>query len=222
MPTLKFIQKNDKLYAVASALAIITIVYNIVEGAVSVLLGLEGGSMSLFGFGVDSFVEVLSGIGIWHMVRRIRNNGAEDLDRFEQSALRITGAGFYALTAGLAFTAAFDLYRGHTPETTFWGIVISLVSIATMQLLIRYKVKVGKQLNSDAILSDAACTRACLRLSVVLLIASAGYEITRIGGIDSIGTLAIAWLCRGEGKEAFEKANAKRLACACKGDCRSS
>lgn len=215
----QFPQKDKKLYAFASALALITIAYNIVEGVVSVFFGLEDGSMALFGFGVDSFVEVVSGIGIWHMVRRIRNKGSENLDQFEQTALKITGAGFYVLTIGLTVTAAVDLYRGHKPDTTFWGIVISVISIATMWLLIHYKVKVGKQLNSEAILSDAACTRACLQLSIVLLIASVGYELTHIGGIDSVGTFVIAGLCFREGKEAFEKAKAKSFACACGGKC---
>ncbi|HEX9021790.1 MAG TPA: cation transporter [Nitrospirota bacterium] len=222
MITIGFAQKNNKLYSYASALALITIAYNIVEGVVSVFFGLEDGSMSLFGFGVDSFVEVVSGIGIWHMVRRIRNNGTENPDQFEQTALRITGAGFYVLTLGLSVTAAIDLYRGHKPETTLWGIVIATISIATMWLLIHFKVKVGKQLNSEAILSDAACTRACLQLSVVLLIASIGYELTHIGGIDSAGTFVIAGLCFREGKEAFEKAKAKSFACACGGSCRTN
>lgn len=213
-------QEKRRLYSFASALALITMAYNIIEGVVSVFFGLEDGSMALFGFGVDSFVEVVSGIGIWHMVRRIRNNGSENLDQFEQTALKITGTGFYALTAGLAITSAVDLYRGHKPETTFWGIVVSTISIATMWLLIHYKVKVGKQLNSEAILSDAACTRVCLQLSIVLLIASVGYELTHIGGIDSVGTFVIAALCFREGREAFEKAKAKSFACRCGGDCR--
>ncbi len=219
MVSLGFVRNNKKLYSLAAALALITIGYNVVEGAVSVFFGLEDGSMSLFGFGVDSFVEVISGVGIWHMVRRIRNNESENPDRFEQRALTITGAGCYVLTAGLAITAAVDLNRGHKPETTFWGIVVSLVSIASMWLLIHYKMKVGKQLNSEAILSDAACSRACLQLSIVLLIASVGYELTHIGGIDSIGTLVIAGLCFREGREAFEKAKAKSFACACGGTC---
>ncbi len=222
MMSLGFARKNNKLYSFAFLLAIITIAYNILEGAVSVYFGLEDGSMALFGFGVDSFVEVISGIGIWHMVRRIRNNGSENPDRFEQTALRITGAGFYVLTAGLALTAAVNLYRGHKPGTTLWGIVISVISIATMWLLIHYKTKVGKQLNSDAILSDAACTRACLQLSIILLIASVGYELTHIGGIDSVGTFVIAGLCFREGKEAFDKAKAKSFACACGGSCPGS
>src|SRR5512143_57434 len=102
MISLEFIQKNKQLYAFASILALITIGYNIIEGAVSVFFGLEDGSMALFGFGVDSFVEVISGVGIWHMVRRIRNNGEENIDYFEQTALKITGTGFYVLAIGLS------------------------------------------------------------------------------------------------------------------------
>ena len=217
-----FVQNKTTLYKWASALALITILYNLVEGAVSVFFGIEDESFALFGFGLDSFVEVFSGVGIWHMVRRIRKNGEENPDRFEKTALRITGSGFYILTVGLAITAAVNLYQGHKPDTTFWGIVISLISICTMWLLIHYKVRVGKQLNSQAILSDAACTRACLQLSIVLLIASVGYELTGIGGIDAVGTLVIAGLCLREGKEAFGKVKAGSFACTCGGECRKA
>jgi len=216
-----FTQKNAALYRWASVLALITIFYNIGEGVVSVFFGLEDESFALFGFGLDSFVEVASGIGIWHMIRRIRKNEGEATDHFERTALKITGGGFTVLTVGLTITAVINLYQGHKPETTFWGIVISLVSIATMWLLIHYKVKVGKALNSQAILSDAACTRACLQLSVVLLVASAGYKFTGIGGFDSVGTLVIAGLCWREGREAFEKAKAGSFACACGGECKT-
>jgi divalent metal cation (Fe/Co/Zn/Cd) transporter len=214
-----FSHKTRSLYQWASVLALITIFYNIGEGLVSVFFGLEDESFALFGFGLDSFVEVSSGIGIWHMIRRIRRNEGETTDHFELTALKITGGGFYLLTVGLTITAVINLYQGHKPETTFWGIVISLISIATMWLLIHYKVKVGKALNSQAILSDAACTRACLHLSVVLLVASVGYTFTGIGGFDSVGTLVIAGLCFREGKEAFEKARAGSFACACGGEC---
>lgn len=213
--------KDPALYQWAAVLALITIFYNLGEGLVSVLFGLEDESFALFGFGLDSFVEVSSGIGIWHMIRRIKKNEGETADHFERTALRITGGGFYILTAGLAAMAVVNLYQGHKPETTFWGIVISLISIATMWLLIHYKVKVGRALNSSAILADAACTRTCLQLSVVLLGASLGYKYTGIGGFDSVGTLVIAGLCWREGKEAFEKAKAGSFACACGGACKT-
>ena len=87
-------------------------------------------------------------------------------------------------------------------------------------VLIRAKVKVGEGLNSPAILADAACTRACLQLSVVLLVASAGYRFTGIGGLDSAGAFIIGAICFREGKEAFEKARARSFACACGGKCK--
>jgi len=162
-------------------------------------------TLSLLGFGIDSFVEVISGIGILHMLIRIRNKG-EERDEFEKTALKITGTAFYILVAGLLATAVFNIYINHKPETTFWGIVISLISIITMSALIFFKMKVGKSLNSRALVADANCTKTCLYLSVILLAASIGYELTGIGGIDSAGALFIAYFSYKEGKEAFEKA----------------
>lgn len=206
-----------RLYKRASMLAVITVFYNLLEGLVSVAFGISDESIALFGFGVDSFVEVISGLGIWHMTIRLRAGGANQPDRFESRALRITGAGFYALAIGLALTAVVNLIQGRAPETTFWGVVISLISIITMWMLIRSKTKVGRALNSDAILADAACTRTCLYLSFVLLAASLGFELTGIGGLDSIGAALIAVISFKEGREAFAKA--KGRACSCAGAC---
>jgi divalent metal cation (Fe/Co/Zn/Cd) transporter len=210
-------QSQQKLYKTALALAFITMSYNIVEGVVSAWLGAGDESLSLFGFGLDSFVEVVSGAGIWHMVRRQREEKGEGRDVFERRALRITGYGFFVLAAGLTISGAYDWYSGHAPKTTVWGILISLISMLTMWLLIHYKIKVGTALGSQAIISDAACTKVCLYLSVVLLAASAGFEATGIGWIDAAGAFAIAWICLKEGREALGKA--KGLSCGCSCNC---
>src|SRR5512139_2208097 len=165
-------------YKWATGLALITIFYNLIEGGVSVLFGLEDETIALFGFGLDSFVEVISGIGIWHMIRRMKKHDVREHDRFEKRALRITGGAVYLLAAGLAITSAATLYRGTKPETTRWGVVVSVVSILSMWLLIHYKIRIGKKYNSKALLADAQCTKACMYLSVVLLISSIGYELT--------------------------------------------
>ncbi|MDP3110620.1 MAG: cation transporter [Thermodesulfovibrionales bacterium] len=216
--TLKLEKKNEVLYRWAYVLALITIFYNILEGVVSVFFGIEDETLVLLGFGIDSFVEVISGIGIWHMIRRIRRNNNETYDKFEKDALKVTGTAFYILTAGLIVTASINLYRGHKPETTLWGIIISLVSILSMWLLLHYKIKVGRQLNSQAILADANCTKACMYLSVVLFLSSLGYELTGIGGLDSLGAIAIAALSFREGREAFQKAKGN-LTCGCNSAC---
>ena len=206
---------RQRLQDRASLLAILTILYNLVEGGVSVWLGLGDETLALFGFGVDSFIEVISAVGVWHMLRRIRGNAGETRDEFERRALTITGAAFYVLTAGLVVMAGLDLFQGRRPETTFWGIVVSLVSISFMWLLIRLKTRVGKALDSPAILADAACSRACLALSLVLLAASGGFELTGIGSLDALGALLIAWLSWREGKESFGKARGLSCSCGC-------
>mgnify|MGYP000664889442 CR=1 FL=1 len=202
-----------KQYKRASLLAQITIFYNLIEGMVSVFFGAADETLSLLGFGIDSFVEVLSGIGIWIMVRRMLQNPDANPGPFEKKALQITGTAFYILGVGLFVTAGVNLYQGHRPETTFWGIVIAVISIFTMWALIHFKTKVGRELNSEAILEDANCTKACLYLSFVLLLASVGFELTGIGGIDSVGAILIAVFAFREGRESFEKAHG--TACHC-------
>jgi len=206
---------QETLFRQANTLALITIIYNLVEGGASIYFGLDDDTLSLFGFGLDSFVEVISGVGIWHMIRRQRQNQDQCPDRFEKTALRVTGLAFYLLTAGLFLTALINLYRGHHPETTVWGIVISLISLAFMWLLIRYKLRVGNAMNSQAILADARCSRVCMILSLALLFASIGYEVTGMGGLDAVGALAIAWFSFREGREAFEKAEGLACSCSC-------
>ena len=151
--------------------------YNVFEGLVAVYFGLEDETLALFGFGLDSFVEVISGIGIWHMVLRIKRNEDEHRDNFEKTALKITGSVFYLLAVGLFITSIYNLITRSIPETTLWGVVIASISIFVMWGLIYYKKKVGTKLNSDAMIADANCTRVCMQLSFILLISSLIYEM---------------------------------------------
>jgi divalent metal cation (Fe/Co/Zn/Cd) transporter len=216
--SLTFRQDKESLFRWALGLALFTVIYNVLEGVVSVYFGIDDETIALFGFGLDSFGEVISGVGIWDMIDRYRRSGDSGLDRFEKRALHITGAAFYLLTGGLTVSALVNVIRGHAPVTTLWGVVVAAVSILTMWLLFRYKVIVGKKLGSPAILSDANCTKTCMYLSAVLLICSAGYEMTGIGGLDSAGALLIAWFSFKEGREAFEKARQSGV-CSCGGGC---
>lgn len=197
----------------AKWLAIITIGYNVVEGLISVLFGLQDDTLALFGFGVDSFVEIISGAGILHMIFRMERANGEKHDSFERLALFITGVAFYLLTFGLIVTTSINIYAGKVPDTTFWGIIVSLLSIFSMYFLMRIKLTVGRQLNSEAIIQDAYCTRICIYLSLILLLSSIGFELTKIGYIDSIGALGIAYLSWKEGKESFQKAHGEICTC---------
>jgi divalent metal cation (Fe/Co/Zn/Cd) transporter len=208
------ITENKGLYKLAFGLAIFTIFYNVVEGLISTYLGFEDESLALFGFGSDSFIEVISGLGIAHMIIRIQKQPISYRDRFERTALRITGFAFYLLVFALVVISFYNIWTGHKPITTFWGVVISAISILVMWILVVGKRRVGKKLNSYPILADANCTMVCVYMSIILLISSGIYELTRIAYIDSIGTLGLSYFAFKEGKECFEKANSKKY-CYC-------
>lgn len=205
----------NNLIKIAFILSLITIFYNIAEGVISVYFGAGDETLALLGFGVDSFVEVISGIGIAHLVFRMKYSKVQTRDSFERTALRVTGTAFYLLTAGLLVGSVLNLIRNVKPETTVPGIIIAAISIATMYWLMTSKLKVGKALNSDAIIADAHCTKTCFYLSFILLAASGLYELFNIAYFDILGSLGIAYFAFKEGREALEKVKSGNLLCSC-------
>ncbi len=191
----------------AGLLAIVTVVYNLAEGMVSVWFGTQDETLTLLGFGADSFVETISALGVAHMIYRIHRHPTSLHGQFETLGLRITGWCFYVLTAILILSAAFTVVRGHTPISTVSGVIIALISILSMWILIRVKIRTGMQLNSAAIIADARCNQVCLYMSLVLLAASGLWWWLRIPYVDALGTAALAWFSFSEGREAFEKVN---------------
>ena len=205
---------RERQYKNAFRLALLSIALAFAEALFSTFYGYNDESMTLFGFGVGSFIEIISAIGVAHMIIRLKQNENGTRDNFERTALRITGFGFYILAGGLVATIIYNVGTQHKPETTVPGIIISLFSIAFMLFLFYGKSVTGKLLNSDAILADANCTKVCIYMSVILLAASGIYELTKFAYIDDIGTLGIAYFSFKEGKECFGKAKSNRH-CSC-------
>jgi len=206
-------EPENKLYRRALNLSLFTVFYNVIEGVVSMMMGFQDESLALFGFGVDSFIEVLSGLGIMVMVLRIRQNPTSSKNKFEITALKITGIAFFLLSAGLLAGIILNIIKNNKPETTIWGIIISVISIVVMLWLMRAKKTVGKELNSEPIISDSNCTKVCVYMSIVLLVSSFIYEITGFAYADAIGAAGLIYFSVSEGIEAFEKAKGKSCSC---------
>lgn len=209
----------NKYWQYALWLALFTVIYNFAEGFLSIYFGATDETLTLFGFGIDSFIEVMSGTGILAMVLRIQQNPDAPRSQFERTALRITGISFYLLAIGLGASAIYNLFIGHKPTTTIPGLVISLISIAVMWLLVFAKRKVGHALDSKPILSDSNCTMICIYMSVVLLASSLIYQFTGLGFVDSLGALGLIYFSISEGKESFEKASGIEDDCCGRGEC---
>ena len=207
------VENEIRLYKQAYLLSLFTIFYNLAEGLISIYFGYSDDTLTLFGFGVDSFIEVISGMGIAIMVIRIRKKPNSNKSNAEITALKITGVAFYILCIGLLVGIVFNLINHKKPETTFWGVIISIVSILVMFWLVLAKRKVGKKLNSAPILADSNCTKICIYMSVVLLVSSLIFYTTVFAYADIIGAAGLVYFSFTEGKEAFEKA--KGIDCEC-------
>ncbi len=202
-----------KLYNRAIFLGYFTFFYNIVEGIISVFFGIKDETLTLFGFGIDSFIEAISGVGILQMILRIKKNPETQKTKFEITALKITGICFYLLSIGLGIGIVLNLIYDNKPNSTFIGTIISIISIFIMLWLYFEKKNIGKILNSSPMISDANCTKVCIYMSIVLLISSVIYEITKFQFTDIFGTVGIIYFSIKEGNEAFEKAKGKNNCC---------
>jgi divalent metal cation (Fe/Co/Zn/Cd) transporter len=144
-----------------------TIGWNSLEGLIAIMAGAAAGSISLVGFGVDSFIEVASGSALlWRM--------SVDADecrraRTERSALRIVGVCFLGLAAYVGYEAVRDLIGKNAPEHSVPGIVLACASLIAMPLLSRAKRRIGTALGSAAMHADARQTEFCTYLSAILL-----------------------------------------------------
>lgn len=183
----------------------LTVGWNVVEGIVAVAAGIAAGSIALIGFGVDSFVETISGaVIIWRLMAETRGQHDEEaMERIERRAERIVGIAFLLLAAYVGFEAVRALINHDAPDASPVGIALTAVSIVVMLWLARAKRQTGEALGSRAMLADAQQTYACWYLSVVAL---AGLALNAVFGLwwaDPVAALGITVLLVREGLEAL-------------------
>jgi divalent metal cation (Fe/Co/Zn/Cd) transporter len=144
-----------------------TIVWNCLEGLIAVSAGALAGSISLIGFGVDSFIEVTSGSALlWRMSMDADTHRREYIER---RTLRVVGACFLALAAYVAYEAVRDLIGQEPAAHSLAGILLACVSLVVMPMLSKAKRRVGAAMHSRAIQADATQTEFCTYLSAILL-----------------------------------------------------
>ncbi|HEY6249416.1 MAG TPA: cation transporter, partial [Candidatus Angelobacter sp.] len=134
---------------------------------IGIAAGLLGGSISLVGSGIDSFIEVTSGATLlWRMSV---DANAERRERNEKLSLRIVGVCFLVLAVYIACAAVSDLARKAAPECSIPGIALACVSLVVMPILSHAKRKVGDALSRAAMKAGARQTDFCVYLSAILL-----------------------------------------------------
>ena len=179
-----------------------TIAWNAFEGIVAIGAGLFARSISLVGFGIDSFIEVTSGsVLLWRMSV---DANVRDRTRNEKRALRIVGLCFLLLAVYIAFESGSDLWFRRAPERSIPGIVLACVSLVAMPLLSRSKRKVGYALISAAMHADAKQTQFCTYLSAILLVGLILNAVFGLWWADPIAALIMVPIIAKEGIEGVQ------------------
>jgi divalent metal cation (Fe/Co/Zn/Cd) transporter len=201
----------------AQLLAGLSVTYNVGEAVIAITAGLVAGSVALVGFGLDSVVEVSSGLIIlWQFRHRLPESR-------EQQALRLMAFSFFVLAAYVTFESGRSLVSGHEPDPSTVGIVLAAVSLAIMPFLSWAQRRTGKALGSNAVVADSTQTLLCTYLSAVLLVGLVMNSTLGWSWADPIAGLIIAAVAVREGREAWrgEGCCAPMRASASADDCRS-
>ena len=182
----------------AQLLAAASVSYNLVEAVIAISAGLVAGSVALVGFGLDSIVEVSSGLIIlWQFRHRMPESR-------ERMALRLMAISFFALAAYVAVESGRALVGGHAPDPSPVGIGLAVASLAVMPFLSWAQRRTGKALGSNAVVADSTQTLLCTYLSAVLLLGLLLNATLGWHWADPVAGLVIAAVAAKEGRDAWQ------------------
>jgi divalent metal cation (Fe/Co/Zn/Cd) transporter len=181
-----------------------TVGWNILEGIIAIAAGATAASIALVGFGLDSFVEVTSGLVlIW----RLRKHGFDDEEEeaAERKAILVVGITFLLLAVYVTYESGKKLLFHERPSESVVGIILAIVSLLIMPLLAMYKKKIAIEINSRALIADALETLACSYLSFTLILGLGANALFGWWWADPIAAIAMVYFLVKEGWEAVEE-----------------
>lgn len=181
----------------AQLLAAASVSYNVIEAIIAITAGVVAGSVALVGFGLDSMVEVSSGLIIlWQFRHRMPQSR-------ERQALRLMAYSFFALAAYVIFESMRALVSGHDADPSSVGIALAAASLAIMPFLSWAQRRTGRALGSNAVIADSTQTLLCTYLSAVLLLGLVLNAVLGWSWADAVAGLVIGGVALREGLEAW-------------------
>jgi divalent metal cation (Fe/Co/Zn/Cd) transporter len=184
-------------------LAGVTVAYNALEGLIAIAAGLAARSIALTGFGVDSAIEVASGVVVWWRLRAELGRPALG-SAAEARAARGAGLLLLTLAGYLVVESGRRLVLGDRPDSSLIGLVVTALSLVVMPLLARAKLRVANALGSRALRADAHETIVCAWLSFTTLLGLALNAALGWWWADPVAALAMVPLITREGLEAWQ------------------
>ena len=199
----------DKLYKRGLLLEYFTIGYNVIEAIISITFGSMANSIALVGFGLDSIVESLSGLVLIWRLRQHQKITEEEEEKIEKKAMKFIAITFLILALYVLFQSIKKLIFQEIPDPSLPGIIIAIVSTLFMPILSLQKYRIGKKINSKALIADSKETLACFFLSLALLLGLGLNYLLDFWQADPIvGIIIVVFLLR-EGIASWKESNEK-------------
>lgn len=182
-----------------------TVGWNVLEGIIAIAAGVAAASIALVGFGIDSYIEVASGLVLIWRLKKHGFTDEEEEERAEKKAVFFVGLTFFALSLYIVYESGRKLLFQEHPNESLVGIVLAAVSLVAMPLLALWKKKIAAEIGSRALRADALETIACSYLSLTLLVGLAANAAFAWWWADPVAALAMVYFLVREGREAIEE-----------------
>ncbi|WP_178987064.1 cation transporter [Winogradskyella schleiferi] len=191
----------------ARTLQIWNVIYDVIEVVVSLIAGITANSSALVGWALDSTIEVISAATLgWRLHGELKGIDEEKVKRRQKITLNVIAVSFTLICIFISYDSITKLINKETASWSTLGLVILLVSLVVNPILIYFKRKYGKKLESPALMADAKDTFICLYQTVVVLTGLLLVNWLEWWWADPVAALLIVPYAAKEGWEAFNKA----------------
>ncbi|WP_345599575.1 cation transporter [Salinimicrobium sp. 3283s] len=198
-------QERKKYLKKARKLQVYNVLYDTIEVAVSLTAGFISGSAALIGWGLDSIIEVISASTLgWRLHGEIKNISEERVKKREKITLYVIATSFLIVSIFITYDSVSKFFNKETPDWSTMGIIILLISLVVNPILIWYKRKYGKKLDSKELIADSKDTFVCLYQTIAVLGGLLAVQYLDLWWADPVAALLIVPYALKEGWEAFK------------------
>src|SRR5205814_744702 len=163
-------------------IALIGMLVNVVLAAAKISAGLFGNSYVLIADGIESALDIAGSVIIWGGLKFAARPPDETHPyghgKAEPIAAVVVSLGVLAAAFGLAFRSAQEIFRPHHAPRPF-TLVVLVVVVVVKEFLYRFVIRLGKNVESTAVQTDAWHHRADALTSIAAFI---GISVALIGG----------------------------------------
>ena len=193
---------RPRLVRRAMLLEVAVILYNVLEGAVSIVAGVLAGSVALIGFGLDSAIEVSASVAV---LSHLWLNRDDEALEWERRVAMFVGVTLLLLAIYVGAQAVYDLVAASEPEESYLGIGIAAVSLVVMPFVSRKEHSLSHEIGSRSLEAESRETLMCTYLSAALLLGLGANALFGWWWADPIAALVIVGFLVKEGWEALTR-----------------